>query len=222
MKNWETRWPNKTPWTHAQIARLRELRGQGAFFDLIAREVGHTPFACQSKAVQLGIRAPRRAGAKWTHAQIARLHELRGQGATFEEIAIEVGRTVSACQTKAMDLGIRVPRGRPPMQKCIPTVQKPEAPRHHQPWTKEEEQRLLALSTHASRLSYAEIGARLNRTAVSVEVRLKALSRGVVGAKKSEGSRRPCLCCRRQFNSQGPGNRLCKNCRTTSVSPFEI
>lgn len=164
MKNWD-RFPNRSPWTPAQVARLREMRIKGASFDEIAHEVGHTAYACQSKAVQLGIRAPRIVAA----------------------------------------------------QKCIPIVQKPEAPRHQQPWTKEEEQRLLALATH--RLSHEEIGAKLNRTAVSVELRLHLLSRGVVGAKKSEGSRRPCMCCKQPFSSQGSGNRLCKNCRNLDAGP---
>ena len=169
MKNWETRWPNKTPWTHAQVARLRELRGQGA---------------------------------------------------TFEAIAIQVGHTAIACQTKARDLDITAPRITT-TQKCIPTVQKPNV-RHHQHWTKEEEQRLLALN--ARRLSYAEIGAELDRSAASVELRLRLLFCGAAGAKKSEGSRRPCLCCKRPFNSQGPHHRLCKECRQIDpgVEPARI
>jgi hypothetical protein len=168
VKNWGDVWPNKTPWTHAQVARLRELRGKGASFPRIAREVGHTAGACQSKAVQLGVRAPRSTA----------------------------------------------------VQKCIPTMQKSGAARNAQHWTKEEEQRLLALVTH--RLSYAEIGAKLNRTAVAVELRHKLLSRGVADSKKREGQRRPCLNCRQPFNSEGPHNRLCKNCRGISVSPFEL
>lgn len=171
MKNWEDRWPNKTPWTHEQVVRLRELRSKGASFGLIAREVGHTAGACQTKAVQLGVRSP-------------------------------------------------APRGRALMQKRIPAVQKPEAPRRHQHWTTEEEQRLLTLATH--RMSHAEIAAKLNRTTAAVTLRLSQLLRGATSAKKKEGQRRPCLNCRRSFNSEGPHNRLCKNCRSMSVSPFEI
>lgn len=169
MRNWEQSFPNRTPWTHAQVARLRELRGKGTSFDEIAHTVGHTAYACQSKAMQIGVRAPRRAA----------------------------------------------------VQKCIPAVQKPNV-RHHQHWTKEEEQRLLALATH--RLSHEEIAAKLNRSAASVELRLRLLSCGAAGAKKSEGSRRPCLCCKRPFNSQGPHHRLCKECRQIDpgVEPARI
>lgn len=33
---------------------------------------------------------------------------------------------------------------------------------------------------------------------------------------------RPCLCCRQSFESVGPGNRMCPQCRTRSVSPFAV
>lgn len=32
---------------------------------------------------------------------------------------------------------------------------------------------------------------------------------------------RTCLCCRRPFESSGPGNRMCDGCRGRDVSPFE-
>lgn len=31
---------------------------------------------------------------------------------------------------------------------------------------------------------------------------------------------RPCLCCRHPFESEGPGNRMCAECRARDVSPF--
>lgn len=32
---------------------------------------------------------------------------------------------------------------------------------------------------------------------------------------------RQCLCCRAPFESEGPGNRMCPQCRSRNVSPFE-
>jgi hypothetical protein len=43
---------------------------------------------------------------------------------------------------------------------------------------------------------------------------------GVKYVKPAE-QQRPCLRCRQQFMSHGPGNRLCGACRTRDVSPFE-
>jgi len=54
--------------------------------------------------------------------------------------------------------------------------------------------------------------------------------RGIIAADdEGEGVRyvrpaeqeRPCLRCRKPFMSHGPGNRLCGDCRTRDVSPFE-
>ena len=35
-------------------------------------------------------------------------------------------------------------------------------------------------------------------------------------------TRRPCLCCRKDFGSEGPGNRLCIDCRlkASDLSPY--
>jgi hypothetical protein len=38
--------------------------------------------------------------------------------------------------------------------------------------------------------------------------------------RPARATQRPCLCCRRIFQSAGPHNRLCGNCRCRDVSPF--
>ena len=43
---------------------------------------------------------------------------------------------------------------------------------------------------------------------------------GVKYGKPAE-QERACLRCRKPFMSYGPGNRLCADCRTRDVSPFE-
>lgn len=40
-------------------------------------------------------------------------------------------------------------------------------------------------------------------------------------ARKKTVTRRACLCCRKPFDSSGPGNRLCPTCRSKSTSPFD-
>jgi hypothetical protein len=54
----------------------------------------------------------------------------------------------------------------------------------------------------------------------SAYFRFKAERDGNLAKKKTTA--RPCLCCRRDFESSGPGNRLCANCSTKSVSPYAI
>ncbi len=159
---------------------------------------------------------------EWSAAELKTLWRLADSGMGVSEIAAQLpGRTRNAIYMRLNRYGVSLRRLRL-QQHGDANLQsgdaKSAAPRHNLPWTKEEEQRLLALATH--RLSCAEIGAKLNRTAVSVEVRLKALSRGVVGAKKKEGRRRPCLRCTRPFNSAGPHNRLCRECRQDTGTVF--
>lgn len=53
--------PDRNPWTPAQLAQLREMRGRdGCSFGEIADAVNRTANSCQSKAVQLGIQLPAR------------------------------------------------------------------------------------------------------------------------------------------------------------------
>lgn len=39
---------------------------------------------------------------------------------------------------------------------------------------------------------------------------------------RARAKRRPCLCCRAQFSSASPHNRLCPKCGNQSESPFDI
>lgn len=39
---------------------------------------------------------------------------------------------------------------------------------------------------------------------------------------RDDAALRPCLCCRQPFESAGPGNRMCPQCRTRDVSPYAL
>ena len=199
MKNWHDRFPNKTPWTRAQVVRLRDLRGKGASLDEIAREVGHPPGACESKAHVMGYSKPRSTRC-WIREDTKLLKRLHAQGMRPQQIARRLGRTTAEIDQKASLLGLNAN-----------TVRR---------WTADEDAFLKSLS--AQKIGDEEIARRLGRSTAAVRGRLDALKRGDATFAKPKDMRRPCLCCKRLFNSQGLGNRLCKNCRTTSVSPFEI
>lgn len=218
--------PRTPDWTRPEMDRLERMLAQGLTLrKMVAALPGRGLQAVRTKITALRIEALKKGEFKflsnrnrWSPEQIERLHVLLGEGRPVDEVARILGHNQKSVRLKANRLGISIMRIRS-AQKCIATMQKPDSLRHQQVWTKEEEQRLLALATLP--LSYADIGAKLNRTAIAVEVRLRALSLGIVGAKRKEGQRRPCLGCKRLFNSEGPHNRLCKNCRQTSASPFE-
>lgn len=57
---------------------------------------------------------------------------------------------------------------------------------------------------------------RLSRPESSVYRRIEALS------LKAQKKLRPCLCCRAEFLSDGPHNRLCGRCRTKEKTPFDF
>lgn len=79
-------------------------------------------------------------------------------------------------------------------------------------WTAEEDRRLLAL--HGEGFKCTTIAKRINRAESSVYRRLAVLT--TPGAR-----RRPCLCCGKDFQSDGPHNRLCGRCRNQSTSPYQ-
>jgi hypothetical protein len=45
----------------------------------------------------------------------------------------------------------------------------------------------------------------------------EAKDREIALRRKAAATKRPCLCCRRDFLSAGAHNRLCNDCRTTSA-----
>lgn len=194
-------------WTPEKLERLRVLLGEGRPFREVAGILGQSKKSCQHKASQLGIR-------------LARIRAMQKCIPTMQKSETAARRPNPVRETNPPKRETIPPPGETPAPRSETLGESAGVQRHNLPWTKEEEQRLLALATH--RLSYAEIGKKLNRTAISVEVRLKALSRGVVGSKKHEGIERPCLCCKNLFFSEGPHNRLCSQCRQIDAGPEPV
>lgn len=98
-------------------------------------------------------------------------------------------------------------------------------------WGPEEDARLIALLAQGA--THDAIAADLGRVRSSIGSRLYLL--GLRRNKRSHPAAaldtaqfnarqgrciRPCLCCRKEFPSAGPGNRLCGICRTKTTSPY--
>lgn len=92
-------------------------------------------------------------------------------------------------------------------------------------WSAAEDARLLALL--ATGKTHQDIAAELGRPRSSIGSRLDRM--GMRGGRYRGGRRqpplaargwRPCLCCDKNFLSEGPGHRLCGVCRHKSVSPY--
>lgn len=83
------------------------------------------------------------------------------------------------------------------------------------PWTPIEDAMLKDLS--AAGIKPCSIAKRLGRNESSVYQRLESIGY----ANSSRTKKRNCMCCKREFNSVGPHNRLCTKCRTKETTPFD-
>ena len=79
-------------------------------------------------------------------------------------------------------------------------------------WSADEDKQLREWK--AAGVSPIAMAKRLGRAESSVYRRLETL------APKPERQQRECMCCRTQFMSDGPHNRLCTRCRTKETSPY--
>ena len=80
-------------------------------------------------------------------------------------------------------------------------------------WTPAEDATLKRMLTEGTKP--CAIAKQLRRPESSVYRRMETLQRP---ARRE----RNCMCCGNTFMSDGPHNRLCGRCRTTTLSPFDI
>lgn len=86
--------------------------------------------------------------------------------------------------------------------------------------TPEERAERLALIKEGKEkgMTWAQMGAQLNIAGYSLESWYNRRTR----LDRATLSQRPCMCCRKPFESEGAHNRLCPECRLKrSISPWE-
>ena len=83
------------------------------------------------------------------------------------------------------------------------------------PFTADEDQQIRELV--ASGAAPVAIAKAIKRAESSVYRRINTLG---LGAHQKPRTQRACMCCRIEFWSEGPHNRLCGRCRTKDVGPF--
>ena len=84
------------------------------------------------------------------------------------------------------------------------------------PYTPEQEATVRSML--AKGFSTGAIANRLKRSDSSIVSCLERLEKRDA---KTQKVTRPCLCCRTEFKSDGPHNRLCGKCRTKETTPFD-
>jgi IS30 family transposase len=146
----------------------------------------------------------------WSDQETARLQRLRDLGLTYRECARELERSIDAVQSRCKATGLTV-----------------GARSQNGKWSDEEIVLLKRLAT--SYVSTTRIAIRLGRTKSAVVQKRRELREigqlfmppQTDAAHRPRSKRRPCLCCKKSFMSQGPHNRLCVQCRRLSLEPFE-
>ena len=79
------------------------------------------------------------------------------------------------------------------------------------PWTREEDAELLRMKDAGE--SLAAISAALSRSPKSTFSRWEHLRRMGERERAKPRTKRPCLCCKKPFMSEGAHNRLCNECK---------
>ncbi len=83
------------------------------------------------------------------------------------------------------------------------------------PFTADEDQQIRELIS--SGMSAGAVAKAMSRAESSIYRRVCTLG---LGKNQKPKSLRACMCCRTEFLSEGPHNRLCGRCRTKDVGPF--
>jgi hypothetical protein len=83
-------------------------------------------------------------------------------------------------------------------------------------WSATDDKALLELA--AGNVSPGVMATRFGRSEVSVTNRLRQLEE----AGRPRKTKRQCMCCKGDFMSDGPHNRLCNRCRRTEKTCFDF
>lgn len=92
-------------WTENEISLAKELYQKGFIISDIAPKVNHTDNAVIKKLKDLGLTGNRRI--LWTEKDLELLKDLFNKGLTYPEMANVMGKSVRACQSKAIQLGLK-------------------------------------------------------------------------------------------------------------------
>jgi len=92
-------------WSTEEISLMKELYEKGVIIDDIALKVNHTSNAIIKKLKDLGLTGSRRV--LWTEKDLEQLKDLFDKGLTYPEMSDVMGKSVRACQSKAIQLGLK-------------------------------------------------------------------------------------------------------------------
>lgn len=92
-------------WTENEVSLAKELYEKGMILDEISLRVNHSANAVGKKLKDLELTGNRRI--LWTEKDLELLKDLFNKGLTYPEMADVMGKSVRACQSKAIQLGLK-------------------------------------------------------------------------------------------------------------------
>ena len=92
-------------WNENQISQLKDLYSKGVIIDDISLIINRSKSAIIHKLKDLELTGNRRV--LWTNEDLDKLRDLFNQGLSYSEIAQKLGKTVRACQGKAIRIGLK-------------------------------------------------------------------------------------------------------------------
>ncbi|MBO7692530.1 MAG: hypothetical protein J6W16_07200 [Methanobrevibacter sp.] len=146
-------------WSENEISLAKELYLKGYSFNEIASQTNHSEIAVTKKIQGLGINNRK---VLWTDEDLHILRDLFNQGLSYSEIAQKLGKTVRACQGKAVRLGLK-------KKECNVWKNNSRA----DIWTNEEIEKLINCAENYT--SYSEISKIMGRSVKAVTYKLNEL-----------------------------------------------
>lgn len=140
----------RRPWTEEEDQILDELRRAGKTLEEIGSQLGRSSDAVWARANRLG----NKKRTTWTREEEEVLVSMKNDGCTFLQISVSLQRSLESVRSKWERI----------MFNSVPGVDGREK------WTKEEEERLIALKRDGK--SYREIGEIIGRTRNSIKNKL--------------------------------------------------
>ncbi|MCR5017460.1 MAG: hypothetical protein K6A64_01525 [Bacteroidales bacterium] len=99
------------PWTTDDEDILFELADQNATQKQMSESLGRTPRSVKMKLMELGLYEKKASARSWTENEERKLVDLYNDGVNFENIALELGRSVNAVVSRLVRLRINLFNG---------------------------------------------------------------------------------------------------------------
>ena len=99
------------PWTEEDEDVLFDLTEQKATQKQMSETLGRTPRSIKMKLMELGLYEKKASARSWTENEERKLVDLYNDGVDFENIALELGRSINAVVSRLVRLRINLFNG---------------------------------------------------------------------------------------------------------------